>query len=934
MRSSNKCHIIIFFALLAWLPSCGESDTSETDGADASEVSDAADPTDNTDVSEPTDPTSETEPSDPTETTDPSETIEPSGTNCATYLECVDNCWLEDSDNAEACSIACADAALPEALDAANAYYECMDNCEESTSDNEALGLCYEQECGPLYNLCIAPPECIAGCAHYDEICGDDGPLSQRNSYIAGGTTHRLKEMLTQAFIQFKPHMLSTPDIEGMERLEIYSDTISKGLAVVHLTSKSIQNSLREHPNVQAVYPVYQSARSHRLLATNEVIAHLPGQQRDRVEALLLPLKMRIIRPAHGLPFTWLLETQSMPATQASHEILNLGAEWASPNFLRQYQLRHTPNDPFFSSQWHHLNTGETPQTLAGADLRTTHAWDQTQGVAEVKIAINDDGVDLLQSDLNFARNAEGEILSVNEPDNIEDALSQGCCQHGTSVAGVVAAIADNEVGTAGVCPGCSLIPVWTDYTSPNEDLAVAETFTAALEQDAWVINNSWGPPDGNPAVIESPAPFEPLPDVIGQALQEAAENGRSGKGTVVLFAAGNGNEDVASDPYVTHPTTLGIAAVNGRGIKSSYSDFGDSVWVAAPSSGNQLAPGIVTSDAHGDFGYENSGNPNSPDDTGDVNFNFGGTSSATPAVAGVVGLMLSVNSDLTAAQVKDILRRTSRKIDRARGEYIPDNEGFLRSPFYGYGLVDAHAAVRAASIGCSADTEDACIPAADCSDGPLLNVREICNGIDDDCNGTTDEGVCPEVTEPGQPCDLTGGCLNTCTWLNHDPLPACLPACDAEQNCEEGYNCLGGICVPGSERLSPASTEVCDGYDNDLNGEVDEDVCEQSNDATCEYTAQCDTTNGDTVCVEGFCAPVCSTTEDCDTGVECQVVASQYGESTDTSICAPSFNTGLTCIEACMFLKENAPAPIFQGIVNCITEAPTCEDAIACVPL
>ena len=110
--------------------------------------------------------------------------------------------------------------------------------------------------------------------------------------------------------------------------------------------------------------------------------------------------------------------------------------------------------------------------------------------------------------------------------------------------------------------------------------------------------------------------------------------------------------------------------------------------------------------------------------------------------------------------------------------------------------------------------------------------------------------------------------------------------------------------------------------------------MCETSTDATCSFSAECDSSNGETVCVEGFCAPVCITTDDCESGVECQSLATQYGATDETSICAPSLDTGLTCIEACMFLEENAPGPIFQSIINCITEAPTCEDAIDCVPL
>ena len=259
------------------------------------------------------------------------------------------------------------------------------------------------------------------------------------------------------------------------------------------------------------------------------------------------------------------------------------------PQFPSPIRSKNTPNDPYFTDQWHLSNTGATNRSLAGADMRATFAWDQTRGNPDVRIAINDDGVDTRHDDLPFARNADDSIVSVNGPNDMLDELNMGCCEHGTSVAGVAAAIGNNGVGTTGVCPECTIIPVWEDYSSPNEDVAVAETFTESIENGAWIIHNSWGPPDGNPAVIESPAPIEPIADVINQAIEAAHTEARDGKGAVILFAAGNGNEDVASDAFVTHPLTIGVAAVNAHGIKSSYSDFGDSVWVSAPSDGNHL---------------------------------------------------------------------------------------------------------------------------------------------------------------------------------------------------------------------------------------------------------------------------------------------------------------------------------------------------------
>jgi subtilisin family serine protease len=911
---------------------CGsdEEDSNSSDAVDPAESSDSSDPTDaasSSDPSDPADASDSSDPSDPTQATDPAEL------NCSEYLDCIDGCWTNDPDEVDSCFETCDETAKPEALEAADAYYNCLDDCEVNAEDDEQLEVCYQEECEPLYIACIAPPECVPACAHYDEICGEDGPLYGERSYWASGRRYALQTSTQEFVVALNEASPSTPDILGVERIEQFDSLHSKDMLVAHFKAQNVNAQTFTHPSIRGVYPVFTNSRGERLLSTDEILFHAPDQTAADLAPLLEQLKLTLVRSVKGLPQTWLARALFEDSISACDRLRdNMSIKWASPNFLRQHQLRYIPNDPFLSEQWHHSNDGEGSLRLAGADMRTTFAWDITTGNQEVSIAINDDGVDLRHPDIPFMRDSDSQIIGVNLPTDIDDNLAEGCCNHGTSVAGVSAAIADNATGTVGVCPGCSVIPVWTDFGSPNEDLAVAETFTESTANGAWAINNSWGPPDGNPAVLESPAAIEPVPDIIDQALRDVAENGRDGKGTVVIFAAGNGNEDVLSDPYVTHPLTIGVASVNARGIKSSYSDFGEAVWVAAPSDGNHLMPGIVTSDVLGDLGYASTGNPEALDPSGDVTADFGGTSSAAPAVTGLVGLIFSVNPDLTAMAVKDILRRTSRKIDKANGLYEPDGDGFLKSPFYGYGLIDAHAAVRAALIGCAPDDPNLCVPAATCTDSPLELVPEICNGIDDNCDGTIDEGACGEPTAIGQACDLRGDCQDSCTWLENDPLPYC--AGDCAEGCPEGHVCSGDLCVPETGRLSPESSEICDGYDNNLDGAVDEIGCDPSTDGTCEYTAQCDSSNGPVMCVEGFCAPVCETTDDCDSGVECQEVASQYGSGADISICAPSLDSGLTCIDACIFLHENAPGAIFQSITNCITEAATCDDAIACVPL
>ena len=179
---------IILLAFAINLSACG--DDTEPNQSDPSDnvPTDVADPTDATDASDPSDETDATDNSDPADESDP----EPEPMNCKAYLDCVDNCWIDDPETAEDCTEICDEEASPQALVSANIFYDCMDNCEEEHTNNDAIANCYEEECNPLYDACIAPPECIAGCENYDEICGDDGPLSNRTTYLAGGTHHTI----------------------------------------------------------------------------------------------------------------------------------------------------------------------------------------------------------------------------------------------------------------------------------------------------------------------------------------------------------------------------------------------------------------------------------------------------------------------------------------------------------------------------------------------------------------------------------------------------------------------------------------------------------------------------------------------------------------------------------------------------------------------
>ena len=142
-----------------------------------------------------------------------------------------------------------------------------------------------------------------------------------------------------------------------------------------------------------------------------------------------------------------------------------------------------------------------------------------------------------------------------------------------------------------------------------------AEAFRWAADNGADVISCSWGPADGEWWDPKDPrhTRFVALPASTRDALDYAVTNGRGGKGCVVLFAAGNGNESVDNDGYASYDKVVAVAACNDQSKRSVYSDFGKAVWCAFPSSDfghppfnhpEPLTPGIWTTDRLGNFGY------------------------------------------------------------------------------------------------------------------------------------------------------------------------------------------------------------------------------------------------------------------------------------------------------------------------------------------
>jgi subtilisin family serine protease len=353
--------------------------------------------------------------------------------------------------------------------------------------------------------------------------------------------------------------------------------------------------------------------------------------------------------------------------------------EFCHPELIREKSLK-----GIHPEQWHLMTTNINGVQI-NANVKADLAHLITRG-ENIIIAIIDDGVDIDHPEFRLP----GKVVSSRDVTyNTNDPRPKGSNNHGTACAGVATA---SGIQASGVAPLAKLMPI--RLVSNLGSIAEANAFKWATDHGADIISCSWGPRDGNCTNPNDPTHTTQvnLPDSTRLAIDDAVTRGRNGKGCIITFAAGTGNENVKYDGYASYPKVMAVAASNDTNKRSLYSDYGDSVWCAFPSSDfgyppfnhpEPLTNGIYTTDRLGPAGYSLS---NYTDD-------FGGTSSACPGVAGTVALMLSVNPDLTWLQVKQIIKETAEKIDTADGQY--DAQG--HSIFYGFGKVDAEKAVNKA---------------------------------------------------------------------------------------------------------------------------------------------------------------------------------------------------------------------------------------------
>ena len=372
----------------------------------------------------------------------------------------------------------------------------------------------------------------------------------------------------------------------------------------------------------------------------------------------------------------WIVDIESDIAIEIFAEWQDDGfIETAYPLIEKTMNPKWTPNDSLFGDQWHLQNTGQTNGGVSGEDVNITGAWNNYRG-SGVVIGIVDDGLDWNHADLD---NYYADTLDYDFCNNDGDPTPSSNDGHGTSAAGVAAAAGNNSIGVSGAAPLASLAGlqlISCSTTDTREGNALSHE-----RQSIDIYSNSWGPSD-NGRTVEAPGPL------MMAAFENDVDQGRGGLGNVITWAAGNGLDDDDNsnyDGYANSRHTIAVTAVTHKGEQSWYAEPGANILVAAPSDGD--GEGITTTDIEGNGGYEN----------GDYTDGFGGTSSATPLASGVIALMMDANPNLAYRDIQHILVQTCRKNDASDSSWSSNGAGHIVSHKYGFGVVDASAAVNLA---------------------------------------------------------------------------------------------------------------------------------------------------------------------------------------------------------------------------------------------
>lgn len=349
------------------------------------------------------------------------------------------------------------------------------------------------------------------------------------------------------------------------------------------------------------------------------------------------------------------------------------------------------PNDPGFSQSWGHRNIGQNGG-LNGFDMKSTNAWDITQGSPNIRVMIFETGVQMNHPDLNMAEERDFTTGAVNGIPG--SGLLNACDNHGTCVAGVISGKINNSMGTVGLSP---LSPV----VSAKVGSANVPCNGTWFGQTSWTINALNWAVSNNIRVTNNSNNYGFYSNSLNYAYSTTKNSG------LVHFAS-SGNDGTNSIGYpAAYSSVKAIGSVNRFGQLSDFSNYGSGLFMVAP------GESIYTTDRTGSIGYSSSSF-----------VTIDGTSFSSPYAASLAALILSKNPNLTPNEVTSIMKESGTDLG---------TNGF--DSFTGWGMINAYSAlVNTPSPYCEEDlTQDGNVDGADLA--VLLGEWGVCDGCLSDIN-------------------------------------------------------------------------------------------------------------------------------------------------------------------------------------------------------
>ncbi|MFV0362339.1 MAG: S8 family serine peptidase [Suipraeoptans sp.] len=334
------------------------------------------------------------------------------------------------------------------------------------------------------------------------------------------------------------------------------------------------------------------------------------------------------------------IETTAELSEKISEYENNPEVLYVQPNFVYE-AMEGMPNDEYANQQW----------ILSNDYVNLIEAWDLVDSQEKVRVAILDSGITISHNDLfdNYDKEFSYDVAK-------DEVLISDSMGHGTMIAGFLGATTNNEIGIAGVAANNAELLCYNIYTeTENADGSITysattstiyKAFKRAVDSGARVINLSFGGYG------------------IGDELLSDAINNANANGIVCIASGGNGTGPSKTTPVypADYSTCISVTASNDENQFVSGYDFNEYKDIAAP------GYMVMTTRNNGHYGVNN------------------GTSFSAAFIAGVASLMIAANSELSTDQIKEILYSTAH-----------DTGDIGRDNYYGWGIVDAKAAVETA---------------------------------------------------------------------------------------------------------------------------------------------------------------------------------------------------------------------------------------------